>query len=116
VTSQGPGLLVMLVMGTRRGNRVHLSKRIDPMADVRLIGFVVSALDPRNAGGNAVGGEGDDVSNAAVVEACAARATESKGDGIGGALQLEPHETGAVEDQGGVKGIGALRKHARTDD
>jgi hypothetical protein len=76
---------------------------------------VVPALDPHNVGANATGGEGNDVSNAAVVGACAARAAESKGDGIGGALQLEPHEMGAVEGQGGVKGIVALQKCARTD-
>jgi hypothetical protein len=41
---------------------------------------------------------------------------ESKGDGVGGATQLEPHETGAVDSEGGVKGDGALRKRARMDD
>jgi hypothetical protein len=69
---------------------VHLSKQIDLMAEVTLIGFVVPTLDPRNMGTNAAGGESDDVSNAAVVGACAAGAAESKGDGIGaGAPQLE---------------------------
>jgi hypothetical protein len=72
-------------------------------------------LDPRKAGANAAGGEGDDVINAAVVEACSARAAESKGDGVGGVPQLEPCATGAVECKDGVKGDGALRKHARTD-
>ncbi len=106
----------MQVMGMRRGDRVHLSKWIDLMADVRLIGFVVPVLDPCNAEANAVGGEGDDVNDATVVEACAARAAESKGDGVGGAPQLEPCETGAVEGEGGVKGVGALQKRARMDD
>jgi hypothetical protein len=117
VTHQGPGLPVMPVMGTHRSDRVHLSKQIDLMADVRLIGFLVPALDPRNAGANAAGGEGDDISNAAVVEACAARAAEveSKGDGVGGAPQLKPCKTGAVEGEGGVKGVGLLQKHVRTD-
>jgi hypothetical protein len=62
----------MPVMGTCRGDRVHLSRRIDLMAKVTAIGFVVPALDPRNAGVNAVGGEGYDVSNPAVLEACSA--------------------------------------------
>jgi hypothetical protein len=63
-----------------------------------------------------VGGESDDVSNAAVVGACAAGAAESKGDGVGaGAPQLERHGTGPVEGKGGVKGDRASRKHNRTD-
>jgi hypothetical protein len=107
---------VTLVMGMRRFDRMHLSERIDVMAEVTLIGFVVPALDPRNAGGNAAGGEGDDVSNAAVVGSCAARAAESKGNGIGGAPLLKPCATGAVEGEGGVEGDGALQKRARTDD
>jgi hypothetical protein len=78
----------MPVMGTRRGDRVHLSKRIDLMPEVTSIRFMVPAFDPRNAGANAAGGAGDDVSDMAVVGACAARATESKGDGIGGVPQL----------------------------
>jgi hypothetical protein len=49
-TSQGPGLPVMPVMGTHRGDRVHLSEQIDLMAEVTAIGFVVPALDPHNAG------------------------------------------------------------------
>jgi hypothetical protein len=32
------------------GARVHLSERIDLMAEVAAIGFVVPMLDPRNAG------------------------------------------------------------------
>ncbi len=105
----------MPVMRTHRGDRVHLSEWMDLMAEVTLIGFVVLALDPCNAGANAAGGEGDDASNVAVVEACAARAAESKDDGVGGVPQLEPHEMGAVEGKGGVKGGGALRKRARMD-
>jgi hypothetical protein len=97
----------MPVMGTCRGDRVHLSKQIDLMANVTLIGFMVPALDPHNAGANAAGGEGNDISDTAVVGACDARAAESKGDGVGGAPQLEPHEMGAVEGKGGVKGVRA---------
>ena len=85
------------------------------MAEVTAIRFMVPALDPRNAGANAAGGEGDEVSNAAIVGACAARAAESKDDSVGGVPQLEPHEMGAVEGKGGVKGGGALRKRARMD-
>ncbi len=85
------------------------------MAEVTLIGFVVPVLDLCNAGAYAAGGEGDDVSKAAVVGACAARFAESKGDSIGGAPQLELREMGAVEGKGGVKGNGASQKHARTD-
>jgi hypothetical protein len=98
------------------GDRVHLSERIDLMAEVTAIGFLVPALDPRNAGANAAGGVGDEIGNMAIVGACAARAAESKGDGIGGAPPLEPRATGAVEGECGVKGNGALRKRARTDD
>jgi hypothetical protein len=79
-THQGPGLPVMPV-----GARVHLSKWIDLMAEVAAIGFVVPALNPCNAGVNAAGGVGDEVSNAAVVGARAARAAESKGDSVGAA-------------------------------
>jgi hypothetical protein len=97
------------------GARVHLSERIDLMAEVTVIGFVVPALDPRNARANAARGEGDEVGNVAIVGACAARAAESKGDGVGGVPQLEPRATGAVEGKCGVEGDGALRKCARTD-
>jgi hypothetical protein len=85
------------------------------MAQVTVIRFVVPALDPRNAGANAAGGEGDEIGNLAVVGACAARAAESKGDGIGGAPQLKPRAMGAVEGNCGVKGNGASRKRAKTD-
>jgi hypothetical protein len=61
-TRQGPGLPVMPVMGTHSFARVHLSKRIDLMTKVTLIGFVVPMLDPCNVGANAAGGGGDDVS------------------------------------------------------
>jgi hypothetical protein len=74
------------------------------MAEVAAIGFVVLALDPCNAGVNAAGRVGDEVSNAAIVGACAARATESKGDSVGGAPQLEPRAIGHVEGEGGVEG------------
>jgi hypothetical protein len=84
---------------------VHLSKRIDLMAEVTAIGFVVHALDPRNAGANAAGGEGDEVGDAAIVGAHAARATEGKGDGVDGAPQVEPRAAGAVEGKCGVEGI-----------
>jgi hypothetical protein len=66
----------MLVMGTH----MHLSERIDLMSKIRAIKFVAPVLDPRNAGVNAAGGVGDEVSDAAIVGACAARAAESKGD------------------------------------
>ncbi len=110
-THQGPGLPVMPV-----GARVHLSERIDLMAAVTAIRFLVPTLDPRDAGANAAGGEGGEVGNTAIVGACAARAAESKGDGVGGAPQLEPLATGAVEGKCGVKGNGALRKRMRTED
>jgi hypothetical protein len=84
---------------------VNLSKQIDLMAEVTAIGFMVPTLDPRNAGANVAGGEGDEVGDVAIVGACAEGAAESKGDGIGGALQLELHEAGAVEGEGGVKGV-----------
>jgi hypothetical protein len=90
------------------GARVHLSERIDLMAEVAAIVFMVPALVPRNAGVNAAGGVGDEVSNAAIVETCAARAAESKGDSIGGVPQLEPRAMGHVEGKGGVEGNGAL--------
>jgi hypothetical protein len=101
----------MLVMGTH----MHLSEWIDLMSEIRAIGFVVPALDPRNVEVNAAGGVGDEVSNAAIVGACDARAAESKGDSVGGAPQLEPHATDPVEGKGGVEGNGSLRKRARTD-
>ena len=44
-----------------------------------------------------------------------ARAAESKGDGVGGAPQLEPCATGPVKGEGGVEGNESSRKHARTD-
>jgi hypothetical protein len=42
--------------------------------------------------------------------------SESEGNGIGGAPQLELREMGAVEGEDGVKGIGALQKSTRMDD
>ncbi len=93
----------MPVMGTH----VHLFERIDLMSKIRAIGFVVPALVPRNVGVNLAGGMGDEVSDAAIVGACAARAAESKGDSAGGAPQLEPHATGTLEGEGGVEGNGA---------
>jgi hypothetical protein len=69
----------MLVMG----NHVHLSERIDLISEIRAVGFVEPALDPHNVGVNAAGGVGDEVSNAAIVGACAARAAESEGDSVG---------------------------------
>ncbi len=63
MTHQGPGLPVMPV-GARG---VHRSKQIDLMAEVTAIGFMVPALDLRNAGGNAAAGEGDEVGNVAIV-------------------------------------------------
>ncbi len=85
------------------------------MAEVAAIGFMVPALDPRNPGMNAAGGMGDEVSSAATVGACAARAAESKGDSIGGAPKLEPRAMGHVEGKGGVESNGALQKCTRTD-
>jgi hypothetical protein len=90
----------MPVMGTC----VHLSERIDLTSEIRTIRFVAPALDPHDAGVNAAGGMGDEVSNAAIVGACTARAVESKGDIVGGAPQLEPRATGPVEGEGGVEG------------
>ncbi len=110
-THQGPRLPVMQV-----GARVHLSKQIDLMAEVTAIRFVVPALDPRNVGVNAAGGEGDEVSDLAIVGAHAARAAESEGDGIVGVPQLEPRAAGAVEGECGVEGDGASRKRTRRDD
>ncbi len=48
------------------------------MFEIRAIGIVAPALDLRNAGVNAAGGVGDEVSNVAIVGACVARAAESK--------------------------------------
>jgi hypothetical protein len=90
-------------------------EQIDLMAEVAAIEFMVPTLDPGNAGANAAGGVGDEVSNVAIVGARAARPAESKGDGIGGAPQLEPHATGHVEGMGGVEGDGAMQKCTRTD-
>ena len=70
------------------GNCVHLSERINLISKIRVVGVVEPALDPRNVGVNAAGGVGDEVSNAAIVGACAARAAESKGDSVGGIPQL----------------------------
>jgi hypothetical protein len=106
----------MPVMRLHRFDRVHLAERIDLMVKVTAVGFVVPALDLHNAGMNAAGGEGDDVSDAAVVGACAARAAESKGDGVGEAPLLEQCVTGAVEGKGGVKGNRVPQKRARMDD
>jgi hypothetical protein len=85
------------------------------MTKVTAIGFVVPALDLHNAGANVAGEECDEFGNVAVVGACAARAVESKGDGICGVAQLQPHATGAVKGMGGIKGDRASRKHTRTD-
>jgi hypothetical protein len=103
---QGPGLPLMPVMKTRRGDRVHLSKQIDLMSNIQANGFVAPAFDLHNTGTNDVGGDSDDVSNLAVVGAGAAGAAESKHeyDGIAGEPQLEPHAMGPVEGEGGVKG------------
>ncbi len=73
------------------------------------------ALDPCNVGMNAAGGVDDEVSNAAIVEACAARAAESEGDSVGGVPQLEPRATCPVDGKGGVEGDRASQKRLRTD-
>jgi hypothetical protein len=101
----------MPVMGTC----VHLSERIDLMSKIRAIGFMAPALGPRNVGVNVAEGVGDEVSNVAIVEACAARAVESEGDSVSGAPQLEPRATGPVEGEGGFEGDRALRKRMRTE-
>ncbi len=116
VTNRGSGLLVMPVMALHRSDRVHLSKQIDLMAKVSAIRFAAPALDPRNVGANAAGGEGDDVSNVAVVGICGARAVESKGDGVSGVPLLERCVTDAMEGKGGVDGNGVPRKCAGMDD
>jgi hypothetical protein len=94
---------------------MHLSERIDLMSKIRAVGFMAPALDPRNVGVNAAGGVGNEVSNAAIVGARAARAVESKGDSVGGVPQLEPRATCPVDSKGGVEGDGALQKRTRTD-
>ncbi len=102
-------------MASCRFERGYLYKRHDLMAVVSAIGFVVPALDPRNAGANAVGGEGNDVDNAAVVEIHVARAAENNGEGVGGTPLLELHDTDAVEGKWEVEGNGAPQKCARSD-
>ncbi len=101
----------MLVMGTC----MHLSERIDLMSEIRAIRLVVPALDPSNVGMIAAGGVGDEVSDAAIVGACAAKAAEIEGDSIGGSPQLEPCATGPVEGKGGVEGDGLMQKHTKMD-
>jgi hypothetical protein len=107
----------MPVMGTRRGDRVHLSEGIDLMSDIQVNGFVAPVLDPHNTGTNDAGGDSDDVSNLAVVGAAATGDAESEGggDGVAGEPQLEPRATGPVEGEGGVEGNGASQKCTRTD-
>jgi hypothetical protein len=85
------------------------------MAAVSAIGFVAPALDPHNAGANAAGGEGNDISNVAMFKICVAVAAENKGEDLGGSLLLEPHVTDAVESKGGVTGDRAPQKRARLD-
>jgi hypothetical protein len=104
--------------GTRRGDRVHLSKRIDLMSKILANGFVAPTLDPRNMRTDDAGGDSDDVSNVAVVGAGAAGAAESEcdGDDVAGEPQLELRATGPVEGECGVKeGNGASQKCTRTD-
>jgi hypothetical protein len=96
-------------------NCVHLSERIDLISEIRAVGFVEPALDPCNVGVNAAGGVGDEVSNAAIVGACAARAVESEGDSAGGVPQLEPRATCPVDGKGGIEGNRASQKRTRTD-
>jgi hypothetical protein len=104
-------------MGKRRGDRVHLSKWIDLMSNIQANGFVAPALDPRNMETNDIGGDSDNVSNLAVVGVGAAGAAESKGDGDGvaGEPQLELHEMGPVEGEGGVESNAASQKRTRMD-
>ncbi len=52
----GPGLLLIPVMGTCRGDRVHLSKQIDLISDIQANGFVAPALGQCNTGKNDMGG------------------------------------------------------------
>jgi hypothetical protein len=95
------------------GNCVHLSERINLISKIREVGVVEPALDPRNVGVNAAGGVGDQVSNAAIEGACAARAVEREGDSVGGVPQLELHATCPVDGKGGVEGNGASQKRTR---
>ena len=97
------------------GNRVHLSEQIDLISEIKAVGFVEPTLDPRNVGVNAAGGVGDEVSNAAIEGACAARAAESKGDSVDQVPQLELCAMCPVDGEGGVEGDGALQKRTRTD-
>ena len=97
------------------GNCMHLFERIDLISEIRAVRFVEPALDPRNVGVNAAGGVGDEVSNAAIVGACAARAAESKGDSVSGVPQLEPCATCPVDGEGGVESDRALQKRTRMD-
>jgi hypothetical protein len=69
----------MPAMGTRRGDRVHLSEQIDLMSDIGANGFVAPALDPRNTGTNAPGGENDDVSDADVCGGLCCRSCRKQG-------------------------------------
>jgi hypothetical protein len=103
----------MPVMGTCRGDRVHLSEWIDLMSNIQANGFVAPTLDPRNMGTNDAGGDSDNVSNSTVVGAGAAGSVESKGggDGVTGEPQLEPRAMGPVEGESGVEGDGASQKH-----
>ncbi len=94
---------------------MHLSERIDLISEIRAVGFMDPVLDPRNVGVNAAGGLGDEVSNAAMEGACAAKAAESKGDNVGGVPQLEPRATCPVDGKGGLEGNGALQKRTRRD-
>jgi hypothetical protein len=90
--------------------RVHLFERINLMSKIRATRFMAPVLDLRNTGVNVAGGVGDEVVNAAIVGACAARAAVNTGDSVGGALQLELYATGPVEGKGGVEGNGLLQK------
>ncbi len=103
-------------MASLWSERGYLYEWYDLMATVSAIGFVAPVLDPCNAGANAAGGEDDDVGNEAVVEIRVARAAENKREGVSGAPLLEPRVTDAMEGNGGVKGNGALRKHAKSED
>jgi hypothetical protein len=85
------------------------------MSEIQATGFVAPALDPCNAGVNAAGGVGDEVSNAAIVGAPAAQALENEGNSVGGALQLEPCATDPVEGKGGVEGDGSSQKRVKAD-
>ncbi len=72
-------------------------------------------MDPHNVGVNAAGRVGDEVSNAAIEGACAARAVESKGDSVGGVPQLKLRAMCPVDGKSGVEGNGASRKLKRMD-